>query len=229
MLSVLLVEDDFKLATIMRAFLQENGFSVEVEGHGDRAVDRILAIKPDAVVLDINLPGSNGFAICRKVRPFYQGAIVILTARNEEIDEVLGLEVGADDFLSKPVRPMALVARLKLHLRRYGLNENAPNEVLVVGDLVIHVSGRLLELLGEPIKLTNAEFDILLVLARNKNRLTSREAIFSGVHLSENYDFGDRSIDMHVLRLRRKIEQDPKNPVRLKSVYGDGYMLSDYP
>lgn len=99
----------------------------------------------------------------------------------------------------------------------------------MVGDLVIHVSSRFLELLGEPIKLTNAEFDILLVLARNKNRLTSREAIFSGVHLSENYDFGDRSIDMHVLRLRRKIEQDPKKPVRLKSVYGDGYMLSDYP
>jgi len=154
---------------------------------------------------------------------------VILTARSEEIDEVLGLEVGADDFLSKPVRPMALVARLKLHLRRNGLNENAPNEVLVVGDLVIHVSSRLLELRGQPIKLTNAEFDILLVLARNKNRLTSREAIFKDVHLSENYDFGDRSIDMHVLRLRRKIEQDPKNPVRLKSVYGDGYMLSDYP
>jgi two-component system OmpR family response regulator/two-component system response regulator RstA len=154
---------------------------------------------------------------------------VILTARSEEMDEVLGLEVGADDFLSKPVRPMALVARLKLHLRRYGLNENAPNEVLVVGDLVIHVSSRLLELRGQPIKLTNAEFDILLVLARNKNRLTSREAIFNDVHLSENYDFGDRSIDMHILRLRRKIEQDPKNPVRLKSVYGDGYMLSDYP
>jgi DNA-binding response OmpR family regulator len=124
---------------------------------------------------------------------------------------------------------MALVARLKLHLRRHGLNENAPNEVLVVGDLVIHVSSRLLELRGQPIKLTNAEFDILLVLARNKNRLTSREAIFNDVHLSENYDFGDRSIDMHILRLRRKIEQDPKNPVRLKSVYGDGYMLSDYP
>jgi two-component system response regulator RstA len=109
------------------------------------------------------------------------------------------------------------------------LNENASNEALVVGDLVIHVSSRLLELRGQPIKLTNAEFDILLVLARNKNRLTSREAIFKDVHLSENYDFGDRSIDMHVLRLRRKIEQDPKNPVRLKSVYGDGYMLSDYP
>lgn len=127
MQTVLLVEDDLKLATIMRAFLQENGFSVEVERHGDRAVDRILAINPDAVVLDINLPGSNGFAICRQVRPLYQGAIVILTARSEEIDEVPGLEVGADDFLSKPVRPMALVARLKLHLRRYGLNENAPN------------------------------------------------------------------------------------------------------
>jgi len=229
MQTILLVEDDLKLATIMRAFLQENGFIVEVEGHGGRAVDRILARKPDAVVLDINLPGSNGFTICQQVRPFYQGAIVILTARSEEIDEVLGLEVGADDFLSKPVRPMALVARLKLHLRRYGLNENAPNEVLVVGDLVIHVSSRLLELRGQPIKLTNAEFDILLVLARNKNRLTSREAIFKDVHLSENYDFGDRSIDMHVLRLRRKIEKDPKNPVRLKSVYGDGYMLSDYP
>nr|MCE2752812.1 response regulator [Pirellula sp.] len=107
MQTVLLVEDDLKLAKIMRAFLQENDFRVEIEGHGDRAVDRILGFQPDAVVLDINLPGSNGFTICRQVRPYYQGAILILTARNEELDEVLGLEVGADDFLSKPVRPMA--------------------------------------------------------------------------------------------------------------------------
>ena len=228
MQTVLLVEDDLKLAKIMRAFLQENDFRVEIEGHGDRAVDRILGIQPDAVVLDINLPGSNGFTICRQVRPYYQGAILILTARNEELDEVLGLEVGADDFLSKPVRPMALVTRLKLHLRRYGNNAQGTQEVLEVGDLVIHLESRLLELHGKPIKLTNAEFDILVVLARNKNKLTSREELFNRVHTSESYDFGDRSIDMHVLRLRRKIETDPKNPLRLQSVYGDGYMLSEY-
>jgi DNA-binding response OmpR family regulator len=228
MQTVLLVEDDLKLAKIMQAFLQENDFRVEIEGHGDRAVDRIVGIPPDAVVLDINLPGSNGFTICRQVRPYYQGAILILTARNEELDEVLGLEVGADDFLSKPVRPMALVARLKLHLRRYGNNAQGTQEVLEVGDLVIHLESRLLELHGKPIKLTNAEFDILVVLARNKNKLTSREELFNRVHTSESYDFGDRSVDMHVLRLRRKIETDPKNPVRLKSVYGDGYMLSEY-
>jgi DNA-binding response OmpR family regulator len=228
MQTVLLVEDDLKLAKIMQAFLQENDFRVEIEGHGDRAVDRILGIQPDAVVLDINLPGSNGFTICRQVRPFYPGAILILTARNEELDEVLGLEVGADDFLSKPVRPMALVARLKLHLHRYGNNAQGTREVLEVGDLVIHLESRLLELHGKPIKLTNAEFDILVVLARNKNKLTSREELFNRVHTSESYDFGDRSVDMHVLRLRRKIETDPKNPVRLQSVYGDGYMLSEY-
>ena len=228
MQTVLLVEDDLKLAKIIRAFLQENDFRVEIEGHGDRAVDRILGIQPDAVVLDINLPGSNGFTICRQVRPYYQGAILILTARNEELDEVLGLEVGADDFLSKPVRPMALVTRLKLHLRRYSNNAQGTQEVLEVGDLVIHLESRLLELHGKPIKLTNAEFDILVVLARNKNKLTSREELFNRVHTSESYDFGDRSVDMHVLRLRRKIETDPKNPVRLQSVYGDGYMLSEY-
>ncbi len=228
MQTVLLVEDDLKLAKIMRAFLQENDFRVEIEGHGDRAVDRILGFQPDAVVLDINLPGSNGFTICRQVRPYYQGAILILTARNEELDEVLGLEVGADDFLSKPVRPMALVTRLKLHLRRYGNNAQGTQEVLEVGDLVIHLESRLLELHGKPIKLTNAEFDILVVLARNKNKLTSREELFNRLHTSESYDFGDRSVDMHVLRLRRKIETDPKNPVRLQSVYGDGYMLSEH-
>jgi DNA-binding response OmpR family regulator len=228
MQTVLLVEDDLKLARIMRTFLQENDFRVEIEGHGDRAVDRILGIQPDAVVLDINLPGTNGFTICRQVRPYYQGAILILTARSEELDEVLGLEVGADDFLSKPVRPLALVTRLKLHLRRYGNNAQGKQEVLEVGDLVIHLESRLLELHGKPIKLTNAEFDILVVLARNKNKLTSREDLFNRVHTSESYDFGDRSVDMHVLRLRRKIETDPKNPVRLMSVYGDGYMLSEH-
>lgn len=227
MQTVLLVEDDLKLAAIMRAFLQENDFCVEIEGHGDRAVHRILGIQPDAVVLDINLPGTNGFTICQQVRPYYQGAILILTARNEELDEVLGLEIGADDFLSKPVRPMVLVTRLKLHLRRYGNNAQDTQEILEVGDLVIHLDSRLLQLHGKPIKLTNAEFDILVVLARNKNKLTSREELFNRVHTCEPYDFGDRSVDMHVLRLRRKIETDPKNPVRLMSVYGDGYMLSD--
>jgi DNA-binding response OmpR family regulator len=169
----------------------------------------------------------NGFAVCRKVRPLYQGAILILTARSEEMDEVLGLEVGADDFMSKPVRPMALATRLRLHLRRYGNTENGTSEVIVVGDLAIHVERRVVQLCGEPIKVSNAEFDILLVLAMNKNTLVGREQLFRLVHLNEEYHYGDRSVDMHVLRLRRKIEVDCKNPVKLKSVYGDGYLLSE--
>ena len=229
MKSVLLVEDDAKLAMIMCMFLQKNDFRVEIEGHGGRAVDRIIAHQPDAVVLDINLPGLDGFAVCRQVRPLYQGAILILTARSEEMDEVLGLEVGADDFMAKPVRPMALVARLRLHLRRYGNTENAINEMIVVGDLTIHVQRRVLQLCGEPIKVSNAEFDILLVLAMNKNTLVRREQLFKLVHSNEEYHYGDRSVDLHVLRLRRKIEVDSKNPVRIKSVYGDGYLLFENP
>jgi len=209
--------------------LQKNDFRIEIEGHGGRAVDRILAHQPDAVVLDINLPGLDGFAVCRKVRPLYQGAILILTARSEEMDEVLGLEVGADDFMAKPVRPMALVARLRLHLRRYGNTENAINEMIVVGDLTIHVQRRVLQLCGEPIRVSNAEFDILLVLAMNKNKLVRREQLFKLVHSNEEYHYGDRSVDLHVLRLRRKLEVDSINPVRITSVYGDGYLLSENP
>ncbi len=229
MKSVLLVEDDAPLASIMRMFLQKNDFRVEIEGHGGRAVDHIIARQPDAVVLDINLPGLDGFAVCRQVRPLYQGAILILTARSEEMDEVLGLEVGADDFMAKPVRPMALVARLRLHLRRYGNTENATNEMIVVGDLTIHVQRRVLQLCGEPIKVSNAEFDILLVLAMNKNTLVRREQLFKLVHSNEEYHYGDRSVDLHVLRLRRKIEVDSNNPLRIKSVYGDGYLLFENP
>jgi DNA-binding response OmpR family regulator len=141
----------------------------------------------------------------------------------------MALEVGADDFMCKPVRPMALAARLRLHLRRHGNFENANQEVLVVGDLAMFVQSRLVQLRGEPIRLANAEFDILLVLARNKNTLVGREQLFSLVHPNEQFHYGNRSIDLQILRLRRRIEEDSRNPVRLKSVYGDGYMLSDQP
>ena len=135
--TVLLVEDDQKLAQIVRDYLQEHGYRVGLEEDGARAVERIVREQPDAVILDVNLPNLNGFSVCRRVRESYGGAIIILTARAGDVDEVLGLELGADDYLTKPVRPKVLLARLGLHLRRSSAAKPRAGEVIQLGGLTI--------------------------------------------------------------------------------------------
>ena len=146
---ILLVEDDARLASMVADFLSPHGFDVAIEGHGDTAVVRITKENPDAVVLDVNLPGLDGFAVCRAVRADYKGAIIMLTARGDEVDEVLGLEAGADDYMAKPVRPRALLARLRTHLRRTTpTEEEASRKPITVGSLVADAARRSVELAG---------------------------------------------------------------------------------
>lgn len=226
--SVLLVEDDQKLARIVREFLEGHGFVVGIEHRGDHAVPRIVAEKPDAVILDINLPGMDGFSVCRAVREFYTGAIVMLTARSEDVDEVLGLDYGADDYLTKPVRPRVLLARLHSHLRRSSALEDDRNVEIRVGGLSIYPKRRSIELRGVPIEVTSAEFDVLFILAQRAGKTVSRIDLFEQL-LGEKYDYRDRSIDLRISRLRRKLGDNPQNPSRIKSVRGEGYMLSSEP
>lgn len=225
---ILLVEDDHELARVVSEYLTENGYDVRVHGRGDTAAERILRDQPDAVVLDVNLPGLDGLSVCRQVRDRYRGAILMLTARSEEVDEVLGIEFGADDYLAKPVRPRALLARLKSHLRRSGGNEAAIGPPLVIGGLVVDPSRRRAELRGIPIDLTSAEFDLLKLLADHAGVPLSRSDIYQSIH-GMRYDSQDRSIDLRISRLRRKIEEDPARPTRIKSVRGTGYLLSIEP
>lgn len=228
---VLVVEDDAKLAALVREFLEANGFDVDVEPRGDRAPARILDEQPDLVILDLMLPGLDGLAICRHVRPRFDGAILMLTARGEETDEIVGLELGADDYLAKPVRPRRLLARVNTLLRRVdrtaasisGEGDSATRS-LTVGRLVVDAGNRQATMDGEVVALTTAEFDLLWLLASHSGEVLSRDHIYRELRGME-YDGLDRSMDLRVARLRKKLGDDGKQPRLIKSVRGAGYLL----
>lgn len=224
---ILLVEDDASLASMVADFLSPHGFDVSIEGRGDTAVERIVKENPEAVVLDVNLPGLDGFSVCRAARASYRGAIIMLTARGEEIDEVLGLEAGADDYMAKPVRPRVLLARLRTHLRRVTPAEQA-SKPITIGSLVVDAARRSAEIDGTAVDLTTAEFDLLNLLAKHAGRTLSRNDIYQEIH-GMKYDGMDRSIDLRISRLRKKLGDDSAKPQRIKSVRGVGYMLSIEP
>ncbi|MDP6444124.1 MAG: response regulator transcription factor [Pirellulaceae bacterium] len=223
---VMLVEDDAPLAAMISDYLEPHGYNVQIESRGDIAVDRIARENPDLVILDVNLPGLDGFGVCRAVRARYTGAIIMLTARGDEVDEVIGLEVGADDYLAKPVRPRALLARLRTHLRRSSASDSSsPPPSITVGTLVVDGAKRTAQIEDESLDLTSAEYDLLELLAQNAGRALSRNDIYMQIH-GTRYDGLDRSIDLRVSRLRKKLGDDPTRPKRIKSVRGVGYMLS---
>lgn len=223
---VLIVEDDQRLAELTQEYLQSNGLAVAVESDGALAAARIVKEQPDLVVLDLMLPGEDGLSICRKVRGHYAGPILMLTARTDDMDEVLGLEMGADDYVCKPVRPRVLLARIRALLRRREGGENveeAPRR-LQFGALVIDSAMREAWLRGEGIELTSAEFDLLWLLVSNAGRILSREEVFATLRGIE-YDGQDRSIDVRISRIRPKIGDDPVHPRLIKTVRGKGYLF----
>lgn len=227
---ILIVEDDERLATLTKDYLESNGLKVSVEGDGSRAIERIKTEQPDLVVLDLMLPGEDGLAVCRIVRPYYKGPILMLTARTEDLDQVLGLEMGADDYVAKPVRPRVLLARIRALLRRV---KEAPEEQeaestsenrLTFGNLVVDSAMREAWLDGKSIDLTSAEFDLLWLLSSSAGRVLTREEIFHQLRGIE-YDGQDRSIDVRVSRIRPKVGDDPMNPKRIKTVRSKGYLF----
>lgn len=228
---ILIVEDDERLADLTREYLESNGLTVSLETHGGSAVDRIRNEQPDLVVLDLMLPGEDGLSICRRVRPFYDGPIIMLTARTDDLDQVLGLEMGADDYICKPVQPRVLLARIRAMLRRLKpvvaepmpATEEEPVR-LQFSDLVVDRAMREAWLDDESIDLTSAEFDLLWLLASNAGRVLSREEIFTALRGIE-YDGQDRSIDVRVSRIRPKIGDDPIHPRRIKTVRSKGYLF----
>ncbi len=223
---VLIVEDDERLAELTREYLQANGLTVSIESDGSRAAARILAERPALVVLDLMLPGEDGLSICRKVRSGgYDGPIMMLTARSDETDQVLGLELGADDYVLKPVRPRVLLARIRALLRRRetGDSQEEPQR-LEFGPLVIDKAMREAWLSERAIELTGAEFDLLWLLASNAGRILSREEIFTSLR-GIGYDGQDRSIDVRISRIRPKIGDDPMHPRLIKTVRSKGYLF----
>ena len=228
---ILLVEDDPKLAALVQEYLQQSGLEVQVEPRGDRAPARILAEpQPDLVILDLMLPGLDGLSVCKAVRADYKGAILMLTARGDEVDEVVGLELGADDYLAKPVSPRLLLARVNSLLRRSGPRVAADatpepaQDRVTVGPLSVDQARRVATLGGGSLELTTAEFDLLWYMAQRAGEVLSRERIYRDLRGIE-YDGLDRSIDLRVAHLRRKLGDDGKQPQLIKSVRGTGYLL----
>jgi two-component system response regulator RstA len=225
---ILIVEDDQRLADLTREYLEGNGLQVAIESDGGQAVARILKERPDLVVLDLMLPGEDGLSICRKLRGRYEGPILMLTARTDDMDQVLGLELGADDYVCKPVRPRVLLARIRALLRRSEAVVETPvaenQRRLEFGPLVIDNAMREAWLNERSIELTSAEFDLLWLLAVNAGRILSREEIFNSLRGIE-YDGQDRSIDVRISRIRPKIGDDPMHPRLIKTVRSKGYLF----
>lgn len=225
---ILIVEDDQRLAELTREYLQSNGLSVSIEMDGAKAAARILQEQPDLVILDLMLPGEDGLSICRAVRGQYEGPILMLTARSDDMDQVLGLEMGADDYVCKPIRPRVLLARIRALLRRHEGSEVAvaatERRRLQFGPLVVDSAMREAWLKEQSIELTSAEFDLLWLLTSNAGRILSREEIFGALRGIE-YDGQDRSIDVRISRIRPKIGDDPMHPRLIKTVRSKGYLF----
>ena len=221
---VMIVEDDERLALLTRDYLVANGLDVSVVSNGNEAIRRIPAEEPDLVVLDLMLPGADGLTVCREVRKSYRNPILMLTARSDDMDQVLGLEMGADDYVPKPVKPRLLLARIRALLRRVEGEMEAVPQRLEFGHLVIDNGAREVLLDGASVEMTSAEYDLLWLLASNAGRVLSRELIFEKLR-GIQYDGQDRSIDVRISRIRPKIGDDPDNPKRIKTVRSKGYLF----
>lgn len=223
---MLVVDDDDSLAELLQEYLTQHGFSFSRVPSGDAAAEAIATEKPDLVILDLMLPGKNGLDVCREIRGSYDGAIVMLTASQNEADHVAGLELGADDFVTKPIEPRVLLARIRTQLRRFGRNTaNVPVGPLQLGPLRVDAGARDVTIDGLSVPLTTMEFDVLLMLAKEAGTVVTRDDLYSKVAGTE-YDGIDRGMDVHVSRLRRKLGQCGFDPRRLKSVRGVGYLLA---
>jgi len=231
---ILIVEDDEALAQWMQDYLVGKDYEVLVTYRGDDAVTLIQKHDPDIVILDGMLPGMDGVDVCKTVRPAFSNAIIMLTARDEEIDEVLGLEMGADEYLTKPVRARALLARIRKHIERQGLAHNQTDEPvdeielcerLTFNNLVIDRQAMVVSLDDVKIKVSSNEFDVLWLLAQKAGHLVSRDELVSELR-GFDYDGFDRSIDLRISRLRKKLHDNPQEPFRIKTIWGKGYFFA---
>ena len=221
---ILVVEDDASIAEWISDYLTHHGYQISVANRGDTAVELIAEDKPDLVLLDIMLPEKNGFEVCKEVRHFFYGPILIMTACNEDADEVLGLELGADDFISKPVKLRVLLARIKALLRRGGRAEEQNTNIRVFGSLHIDSRSKTVTIDNKEVALSANEFDVLWLLALQSGKVVSRNELVSQLR-GFDYDGFDRSVDIRVSRLRKKLNDSSERPYKIKTVWGKGYLF----
>jgi len=222
---ILVVEDDPRLADMLSEYLGQAGFRVTVAPLGRAALERLSAAEYDAVVLDLMLPDMDGLDVCRQLRTTSDTPILMLTGRGDAIDRIVGLEIGADDYLPKPFEPRELLARLRAILRRRVSGKTPAERPLHFGRLEIDIAARAVRLDGEPCDLTGYQFDLLVALANKAGRVLSRDVLMDLVK-GEHLEAFDRSIDVHMSRIRAAIEDDPKKPRRVITVRGAGYVFA---
>ena len=223
---ILVVEDESRIARLVRDYLEHAGFKVLVAGDGEVALASARRSRPDLVVLDLGLPGRDGLDVARTLRQTSTVPIVMLTARGEEIDRVVGLELGADDYVVKPFSPKELVARVRAVLRRTDAARAGGSEVLRVADVEVDVPRMRVSVGGRPVELTSTEFQLLAVLVREPGRVFTRGQLLDAVH-GVAFDSYERAVDAHVKNIRRKLEPTPGRPRYLLTVHGVGYRFAD--
>jgi DNA-binding response OmpR family regulator len=221
---ILLVEDDQRLAELVRTYLQSNGFRVGVEHSGERVVEHLQSDPPDLVILDLGLPGRDGFVVCKELRSASNVPILILTARDNDIDHVVGLELGADDYVVKPVEPRVLVARINALFRRSKAAAGPEPRMIKFGDLSINAASRAVTIEGRDVGLSSNEFDLLFFLACRAGEIQSRETLYQQLYKRE-YDGLDRTLDVRISHLRKKLG-DAGAPERIRTVWGHGYLFA---
>ncbi len=222
---ILIVDDEKKLVSVVRGYLEQAGFNVAVAYDGPQALAVFRHEKPNLILLDLNLPGLDGLDVARTLRKESNVPIIMLTARVEETDRLIGLELGADDYIVKPFSPREVVARVRAVLRRTG-GETAAPEVLHAGELTLDLGKHTLTTNGGPVDLTPTEFDLLTALMQNPGRAFTRLQLLDRVQ-GESYEGYERTVDAHIKNLRQKIGDDPKNPRYILTVFGVGYKFAE--
>ena len=220
---ILVIDDDVRLHELLATYLDQNGFAVTVASDGPRGLAALEAGTFDAVLLDVMMPGMDGIEVCKRVRARSNIPIVMLTAKGDETDRVVGLELGADDYVAKPFSPRELLARLRAVLRR--ARPDVAGERLNAGNIGIDVPGRVVTVAGKPIELTGIEFDVLVALVRRAGRVIARDALLAEAGRTD-VTVGERTVDVHVSHLRQKLGDDPRSPRIIKTVRGVGYVFA---
>jgi DNA-binding response OmpR family regulator len=227
MKTILVVDDEAKIADLARDYLEHAGFTVRIAADGQAALTSVRRDRPDLVVLDLGLPGLDGLDVTRAIRRDSNLPVIMLTARDDELDKLLGLELGADDYLTKPFSPRELVARVRAVLRRVdNAADSGAAELIRAGDLTLDLPRMRADLAGRMVDLTPTEFALLAAMARQPGRIFTRSQLLDAVH-GVAFESYERAIDTHVKNLRRKLEPDPRRPVLVLTVYGVGYRFAD--
>ncbi|MEW6522687.1 MAG: response regulator transcription factor [Bacillota bacterium] len=218
---ILVVEDEEKIRDLLKTYLEGHGFTVSTAADGAEALERLRSDPPNLLLLDVMLPGLDGLEICRRVRALGHLPVILLTARSDEVDKLLGLELGADDYITKPFSPREVVARIRAVLRRFEPTAGG-DEVLTVGDIEINLPRHEVRASGQLIPLTPTEFNLLVTLLKHPGRTYTRLQLLDAA-MGGAYEGYERSVDTHISNLRKKLEDDPARPRYILTVYGIGY------